>query len=85
MQHQQQEIWFSYAKSHGRITAKPANWRGWVALMIALAINLLFVLMVWSAAATIHPMAGPVSLFLSLPLGLLLILKMVLAKGQRVA
>jgi hypothetical protein len=85
MQRQQQEIWFSYARTAGRITAKPANWRGWVALSIALAVNLIFVLIVWAAAATIHPLAGPASLFVSLPLGLLMILKMVLAKGRRVA
>lgn len=86
MKGDQQKIWFLYQKNAGRITAKPANKRGWLALSVALIANLIFVLLVWAAsAATVHPIAGPISMFVSLPLSLYLTFKMVVAKGQRVA
>lgn len=73
--------WFVYAKTPGRLTARPANSRGWLALAAALGGTIIFASLVCAIAWQLHPLAGALSLFLTIPFALFLTSRMILAKG----
>ena len=76
------DAWFVYARTPGRITATPANLKGWAALIAAIAALIGVTLLVSRSAFSFHPLASGATLFVIIPIGVLLIFQLVIAKGR---
>lgn len=74
--------WFVYTRTAGRISAAPVNWKGWLALIVTLGMTTTSGIFVSSLAVTWGPFAHLVALAMVILTGLLLIFRLVLAKGK---
>lgn len=75
--------WFVYTRTAGRITAAPASWQGWAAFAACIAANVAAGLAVMRLAWGLHP-AIRFALFAAVLLaGILLTLRLMMAKGRR--
>ena len=61
-----EEAWFVYTRTAGRITALPANWKGWAAFIAAVAANILAAYAVMAVTADIQPLARLVLLMMAI-------------------
>ncbi len=81
-----EEPWFVYWRRPGRIRGRAANWKGVLALTggitatCALAVPTMILLI-----AAGRPLLGAAAMTVMLLIGIALIIRMVIAKGQRVS
>jgi predicted lipid-binding transport protein (Tim44 family) len=76
--------WFVYRRTASRIRAAPANWKGWAVLAGGIAAT---VVLGWGAMQLtqgMHPLLQGLALTAAIAVGVLLILRVVLAKGRHV-
>lgn len=81
----QEQAWFVYAKGPMRFSAMPINVRGWLALLVcgtAIAMCSRFLI---GLAAPSDPMLGFVILFGTVATGVVLVCRLIVAKGRPVA
>ena len=82
MDAEQPEHWFVYTRTAGRITATPANWVGWAVLLGSIALISAVGFGVMTLLPEVHPLLRVAALSAVILAGLLLILRLVLAKGR---
>ena len=76
--------WFVYQRTAGRITGRPANLKGWLALAgTILLIPLLAAPAMGLLIRAGHPILGALALAAILLAGLALLLRVMLAKGKQ--
>lgn len=77
--------WFVYQHSAGRITGRPANAKGWAALLGAVAaIHSVALPLMAGLIRAGHPIMAGLALTSVLLVGLYLIFRLMLAKGRRI-
>jgi ABC-type nickel/cobalt efflux system permease component RcnA len=74
--------WFHYTRTAGRVTAAPANWKGWVALLGGIAVVAALGMGAMSLMHDTHPLLRVAGLSLVIVTGVLLIVRIALAKGR---
>lgn len=78
----EQDPWFTYTRTAGRITAAPANWKGWAVLIGGIGIVALLGYAAMRFAGPIHPLLGAAGLSVVIVAGVLVIVRIALAKGR---
>jgi hypothetical protein len=76
------EPWFRYTRTAGRITAAPANAKGWIALAGAILAPLIIMSVVGPILMRIHPLLFGLVLFLAIGGTILVFIRLVLARGS---
>jgi len=74
--------WFVYSRRAGKFTAMPVSGKGWLAFVACLALTIFFG---WAAsrwASAIHPLLGFLALAAVIVIGVMLILRLAIAKGR---
>ncbi|HEY7810203.1 MAG TPA: hypothetical protein VIA98_07475 [Allosphingosinicella sp.] len=79
---EQPEHWFVYTRTAGRITAVPANGTGWAVLIGAIVLIVGAGLGLMLLLPDVHPLLRVAALSVVILSGLLLIMRLVLAKGR---
>jgi len=74
--------WFVYARTPGRITAAPANWKGWLALTTGIVLTVASGMLVMWIARDMHPMLRFLTLGATIVTGVLLLVRLALSKGK---
>jgi hypothetical protein len=74
--------WFVYTRTAGRITAAPANWKGWAVLLGGIAAVGALGFGAMRLGGEIHPILGVTALSVVIVAGVLLIVRIALAKGR---
>jgi hypothetical protein len=74
--------WFVYTRTAGRITAAPANWKGWVAFLGILAVVAALGMGATWLARDLHPLLRVAALSVVIIAGVILIVRIALAKGR---
>jgi hypothetical protein len=74
--------WFNYTRTAGRITAAPANWKGWAALLGGIALITVLAMGAMALMRDSHPLLRLVGLSFVIAAGVLLIVRIALAKGR---
>lgn len=78
------DIWFLYSRRPGKISASPANARGWLVLAICLAVIVSIGVVAANWMRSLHPILGVVAPLIVIVAGVLLTLKIAVAKGRQV-
>lgn len=77
--------WFVYQRTAGRMTGRPASWKGWLAMAASLTLPVLMgTPLIVTLIRAGHPVLGGLALVTVLLFGLLLLFRLMLAKGHRV-
>ena len=79
------EVWFRYTRTAGRISAVPVNAKGWAVLVAAIVLPVLVTLASAPALTAVHPLLFVVVLALCLGLSFWILFRLVLAKGRPAA
>jgi predicted lipid-binding transport protein (Tim44 family) len=79
----EQDHWFFYTRTAGRITAAPANKKGWAVFLGLLAATVALGLAAASLTHALHPLLRVLVLSVVIVAGVLLIVRIALAKGRR--
>ena len=74
--------WFNYTRTAGRITAAPANWKGWAVLLAGTALIVALGMGSMTLMRDLHPLLRVAGLSLVIVAGVLLIVRIALAKGR---
>jgi hypothetical protein len=77
-----QDHWFNYTRTTGRITAAPANWKGWVVLLGGIALIIALGMGAMSLMHDTHPLLRVAALSVVIVSGVVLIVRIALAKGR---
>ena len=77
-----QDHWFNYTRTAGRITAAPANWKGWMVLLGGIAAIAALGMGVMALMRDTHPLLRLVGLSVVILAGVLAIVRLALAKGR---
>ena len=78
------DAWFIFSRRPGKISAKPANAKGWVALTGCVAVTLLVGQLTSRWALGLHPILSFIVLMAVITVGVLLTVRLAIAKGRRV-
>jgi hypothetical protein len=78
------EAWFVYSRRAGKISAAPANGRGWVAFLLCLGLTTAAGLAIVDFALSVQPVVGLVLLMVSMIGSIGLTIALAVAKGRRV-
>ena len=73
--------WFVYSRRAGKVSAIPVNGRGWLAFAACLVLTITVGWASSSWAATLHPVLGFLALGAVIVIGVLLIVRLAVAKG----
>lgn len=76
--------WFIFVRRPGKVSAKPANAKGWVALSGCVAVTVLVGLIASRSALGLHPVLGFIVLMAVITVGVLLTVRLMMAKGRQV-
>jgi uncharacterized membrane-anchored protein len=76
------EAWFVYRRTAGRITAMPANWKGWTAFVAAIAVNIAVAYALMALTAGLDPLLRLALLIPAIGGGVWLIARLAVAKGR---
>ena len=79
---QAEDAWFRYTRSAGRITAAPANAKGWAALVGAILAPLFITGALGPMAMRAHPLLFALMLSVAICGSLFVLFRLVLAKGR---
>ncbi|HEX9953824.1 MAG TPA: hypothetical protein VGB48_01235 [Allosphingosinicella sp.] len=82
MDAKQPEHWFVYTRTAGRITAVPANGIGWAVLLGSIVLISAAGFGIMALLPEVHPLLRVAALSVVILAGLLLIFRLVLAKGR---
>jgi uncharacterized protein with LGFP repeats len=77
-----EDPWFLYTRTAGRITAAPANWKGWAVLLGSIAVLTVLGYGAMSSMRDLHPLLRVAGLSVLIVAGVLLIVRVALAKGR---
>jgi predicted lipid-binding transport protein (Tim44 family) len=77
-----QDQWFTYTRTAGRITAAPANWKGWAVLLGGIAAIIALGMGAMRLMRDLHPLLQVAGLSLVIVAGVVLIVRVALAKGR---
>ena len=77
-----QDHWFVYTRTAARITAVPANWKGWAVLLGGIVLITAMSTVLMSLMRDLHPLLGVAGLCLVILPGVLLIARIAVAKGR---
>ena len=78
------DAWFVYSRRAGKISAAPANAKGWVAFLLCLALTIATGVILADYGLSVHPVVGFVLLAASILVGVGLMIALAVAKGRRV-
>ncbi|GGE85804.1 hypothetical protein [Sphingomonas prati] len=78
------DAWFVYSRRAGRISAAPANAKGWVAFLLCLGVTIATGLAIVDYGLSVHPVVGFVLLVASILASIGLTMALAVAKGRRV-
>lgn|GEM_PF-6775011 len=81
----QSDDWFIYSRSAGRVTAIPANGKGWAAFLLLLTATITLGYIVIVMASGLHLGVRLVALSVVIVGGVLAILRLAIAKGRQVS
>jgi hypothetical protein len=88
MQHpidqREDDPWFVYIRRPGKISAAPANVKGWIALIACITITTCVGVAISAATATLHPVVIVLGLTGTILVGVLLTIKLAVAKGRQI-
>jgi hypothetical protein len=76
------DTWFVYSRSAVKITATPVNGKGWSAFVACVAFTIFVGIAVSRWAFTFHPLLAGLALAAVIVIGVLLIIRLVIAKGR---
>jgi hypothetical protein len=76
------EHWFVYTRTAGRITATPANWKGWLALLIGLSLTVTCGWLLMWISLDRHPILRFLALSFTILAGVFLLIRLALSKGK---
>ena len=74
--------WFVYSRAAGRISAAPANAKGWIALILGCGLTMGIAMLLVPPAMRIHPVVGFATLAGLIVGSVLLILRLAIARGR---
>jgi predicted lipid-binding transport protein (Tim44 family) len=74
--------WFVYTRTAGRITAAPANWKGWLVLLGGIALISAAGMGAMFLMRDMHPLLRLAGLSVVIVTGVVLIVRIALAKGR---
>ena len=74
--------WFTYTRTAGRITAAPANCKGWAVLLAGIALLWAAGMGAMALMGDVHPLLRVAGLSLVIVAGVLLIVRIALTKGR---
>ena len=77
-----EDPWFNYTRTAGRITAAPANWKGWAILLGGIALIALLGRGAMFLMRDVHPLLRVAGLSMVIVTGVVLIVRIALAKGR---
>ena len=77
-----QDHWFNYTRTAGRITAAPANWKGWLVLLGGIALIAVLGRVAMSLIGDVHPLLSVAGLSAVIVTGVVLIVRIAVAKGR---
>ncbi|MBZ6383073.1 hypothetical protein [Sphingomonas sanguinis] len=75
-------VWFVYSRRAGKISAHPVSFQGWIALLVCILLVGLAGWAVSSWASAIHPILGFFALAAVIVIGVLLTIRLAIAKGR---
>ena len=78
----EQDHWFNYTRTAGRITAAPANWKGWAVLVGGIALIAAAGTGAMTLMRDLHPLLQVAGLSLVIVTGVVVIVRVALAKGR---
>ncbi len=78
------DVWFIYSRRPGKISATPVSAMGWAALAGCVSATLILGMAVGGWAAAIHPIFGFLALMSVTTIGVLLTVRLAIAKGKRI-
>lgn len=76
--------WFIFSRRPGKIHARPANAKGWIALAGCVAVTVLVGQLASRWALGFHPVLGLIVLMAVITIGVLLTVRLAIAKGRQV-
>jgi membrane protein YdbS with pleckstrin-like domain len=79
---QGRDHWFLYSRTAGRITAAPANWRGWLALVIGVLLTVAVAVGVMRLTGGFHPAVRLLALGAAILAGVLVLIRLAVRKGR---
>jgi antibiotic biosynthesis monooxygenase (ABM) superfamily enzyme len=74
--------WFVYSRTAGRITAAPANWKGWLVLVLGIGLTAASGFAVMRLNEGLHPLLRVLMLSAVILAGVLLLVRLAMAKGR---
>lgn len=77
------DAWFVYSRRAGKITAAPVNAKGWATLAACLTIIIVASWAVAGLAFEVHPALAWAGLFVVIAGGVLITVKIAMAKGRQ--
>ena len=75
--------WFVYSRTAGRITAAPANWKGWSALILLILATIALAYGAMLLTVEAHPILRFVALSAVILGGVLTIVRLAIRKGRK--
>jgi hypothetical protein len=80
-----EDPWFVYQRTAGRITARPVNAKGWLALLALIALPPVIVLTLGGLVMAVHPLLFAALLVVSLGSALWLLFRLMRRKGRLIS
>jgi uncharacterized membrane protein (DUF441 family) len=74
--------WFVHSRTPGRITAAPANWKGWLVLALGIALTVVAGFGVMRLNQGLHPLLRALTLGAAILAGVLALARLAVAKGR---